>query len=668
MPVKLRHLSIILLAIGAVLAGYTLSKDAESPKPTVPQKAPVTKNRAPKPQLLPVSVEAGAVGISFEVGDKIGYGVTIRTNYAVSAGQALTSPAGSNLPAAGKQVREVNGTFLGRVLSKRTVNDAQVWTLAGLMHNVRATEQDSIPITALEQGLTLPILFELNEYGRITGIAGNPETRVEIHNEWQLFLQLIEFALSDTDAKATAWDASQTDSTGTYLAGYKRVDEARLARLQRQRKTYTSVHQPQGNQQARQSDAMQVKASILFSDAVAVWTPNKKWFYELRLREHMKLRVQERSLGEADTVLTMKQIDPNSIDIALWSLALKEGDFSWRRSSQLALPAKALPYSNRPPIPGLAEKTLVDVLQELNALLNIKPQADFDTAITMLVQYLRLKPEMAQALLNEIRKGDLPDAVASLAFLGLELAGGDIAHNTLVEAMHDGELSRMNRMRATSALGDVPDPNRKTVDRLLEVAKGSSRDEDESEIKRSAKLGLGVLAGSETLDKESREVAQQALEDELESSDQPNDLTLALDAIGNSKDASFKEEVAALTSHNSPVVQIAAYRNLNRIGSLPPGEELLERFREEENHQVKQEMARHLISHDNLESTDVDVAITWLQTYPDTDVRRTLIQVIGKAANSHPNAKPALIAHFKVEKDVKLKVLIGKYVSATDLQ
>ena len=668
MPLKLRYLSIIPLAIGAVLAGYILSKDAESPKATVPQKASVTKNRAPKPQLLPVSVEAGAVGISFEVGDKIGYGVTIRTTYAVSAGQALTSPAGSNLPAPGKQVREINGTFLGRVLSKRTENNASIWTLAGLMHNVTATEQDSVPISALEQGLTLPILFELNENGRITGIAGNPETRIEIHNEWQLFLQLIEFVLPEGSTKTASWDASQTDSTGTYAAAYKRVDDVGFARVQRQRQKYTSVHQPQGNPQARQDSAMQVKASILLSDALAVWTPNQKWFYELRLREHMKLRVQKRSLGEADTILTMKQIDPNSIDIALWSLALNEGDFNWRRSSQLALPAKALPYSNRPPIPGLADKTLVDVLQELNTLLNMKPQADFDTAITMLVQYLRLKPEMAQALLNEIRKGDLPDAVQSLAFLGLELAGGDIAHSTLVEAIHDGELSRMNRMRATSALGDVPDPNRKTVDRLLEVANGSSRDENESEVKRSAKLGLGVLAGSETLDKESREIAQKALENELEDSDQPNDLTLALDAIGNSKDASFKEEVAALTSHESPVVQIAAYRNLDRIGSLPPGEELLERFRQEENYQVKREMARHLVNHDQLEDTDVDVAITWLQTYPDTDVRRTLIQVIGKAVKTHPNAKPALIAHFKVEKDVKLKVLIGKYLSATDLQ
>jgi hypothetical protein len=661
----------LLLAGGAlVVAGvvvYLGTAETDTKTKTTAAVEKVKTKKATKPTLA-ISTNAGPVGLSFKPGDRLGYDLRIRSEYSISAGEALTAPAGSTLPRASKSTREVKGQLYGHILSERLVDGVKTWTVASLMHNVTAMERDSIPITAMEEGLTLPILFEFNEQGRITGIAGNPATRVEIHNEWQLLLQLMEFALPENNSTAKTWTASQMDSTGVYSAQYKRVDQLKLARIQRERTAYTDVYRPGGSQGSKNDPMTQVSAEILHSDAVAVWTPNQKWFYEMRLREHMKLRLQNRTLGEADTTLSMKLVDPSKIELALWSAQLEEGKFDWRRSSQLALPAGALPYSNRAAIPGLADKTLPDVLLELNTFLNIKPQADYDKAITLLVQYLRIKPEMAGVLLDEIRKGGLPDALESLIFLGLELAGGDIAHATLVEAVHDGELSRMNRMRATSALGDVPDPNRSVVDRMLEIANSGARTEDEREVQRSAKLGLGVLAGNERLDKESRQFAHDALEEELTDSSDVNDITLALDSIGNSKDSAFKEQVLELTDHESPIVQVSAYRNLDKIGALPPAEELLERFRKEENSQIKRELAGHLVNHDKMEDTDIEVAITWLKTYPETDVRRTLINIIGQSAESNPEAKASLIAHYAVEKDVKLKVLIGKFVGAADLQ
>jgi hypothetical protein len=64
----------------------------------------------------------------------------------------------------------------------------------------------------------------------------------------------------------------------------------------------------------------------------------------------------------------------------------------------------------------------------------------------------------------------------------------------------------------------------------------------------------------------------------------------------------------------------------------------------------------------------VAVAALGLGAEPDMQTRAALIALLGTAAKTNPDAKAALIEHFKREKVADLLVLIGQFVGAEDLR
>ena len=52
---------------------------------------------------------------------------------------------------------------------------------------------------------------------------------------------------------------------------------------------------------------------------------------------------------------------------------------------------------------------------------------------------------------------------------------------------------------------------------------------------------------------------------------------------------------------------------------------------------------------------------------PDAEVRKSLIQLIGAAAETDDTAYTALVAHFPQEREARLLALVGRYVRAEDL-
>lgn len=303
-----------------------------------------------------------------------------------------------------------------------------------------------------------------------------------------------------------------------------------------------------------------MSASILRSDASAGFLPGAGLFRDLRVEEHVVLKVNGATMADVETKMTLERKDVADAASDLFTRTFDAGSFAFGSIDALTPLAPALPYANRPAIEGLRDRQLGSILAEVGSLLAKKPQADFDGALNLLVQSLRIEPGRARALLDELGRGKVDEQTRSMVYLALGLAGGKEARAALADVIQDPRRPEGDRLQAISALAGVPDPDSAVTDTLLEA-----RDQRGASI-----LALGALAHNPRVDAEEKQRIVGALSDELSHAKTAGEKADAIAAMGNARDRGLRDRVAEYTGSSEPAVSAAAYRDA-RDADSPPG-------------------------------------------------------------------------------------------------
>lgn len=637
------------LGIGVGLCGGALAL-AMALGGASPSKSGGASGAPPGGEARAGGVSAGALarrGCDLHAGDRLAFALRSRSSNVMSAGKLLgPDRAPSALTAGPRETRTVEGDLLLRVLDAGEEGASpRKLTLAAVLDRPEV-RVGGAPAAALEQDLSVPVLFEMDTECRLYGFAPSAPIGAAAANLWKGTLNMAEMVIAAPGTRPS-WTVEQADTTGTFVASYERRDgEGGASTIRRSRGAFTALHDD-----ARGA----ASASILRSTAAATYLPGAGFFRDLQVEEHVTLAMNGAPMADVEATMTLQGKDVAADTAGFWTRAFP-GDLAFTPLDERTAAPPRLPYANRPPIEGLRDRPLPAILAEVGTFLAQKPQPDFDGALNLLVQSIRTDPARAAALLAEVRAGGAGADAASMIFLSLGLAGGKEATAALTSALQDPRLSEAHRLQALSALAGVPDPDAAVTDTLLQVR----------EPRGAAVLALGALAHNPHLPAAERQRITAALDGELDAARSASEKISALGALGNAADPALRGRVASFTGSAEPGVAAAAYRALRKMDALPPAGELLESYSKAQDAPTREAIAAVLPAA-TLGASDVARAAGLLAEPQPPAARAALIRLLGAAAQRDAAAKAALVRQLRVETEPSLLSLIGRYLDASDL-
>jgi hypothetical protein len=591
-----------------------------------------------------------ALRCDFQPGDRLGFSILSRSSYIMSVAQIVdASGAAAGASEKPRETRSIDGDLLIRVLDAAPASGGSpaMFTLAAVIDRPKVSVSGA-PSADIQAELAAPVVFQMDSECRMHGFGLSAPVSATTANLWKGTLKMAEVVIP-SPGNLASWSAEQTDTTGVLLASYTRSDSAGgAASIKRSRGAYSALH----------NDAQgAVSASVLRSSSTASFSPGAGLFRDLRVEERVALKMNGATMADVETSMALAQKDVSGVASELWTKELRAGSIAMRPMSELTPLPPPLPYANRPAIEGLRDRPLASILAEVGSLLAKTPQADFDSALNLLVQSLRIEPGRARAMLDELRRGYPDDDTRSVIFLGLGLAGGKEAREVLMDAMRDRRLSEKDRLQAISALAGVPDPDRAVTAALLEA-----RGED-----GSATLALGSLAHNPRVSAEEKARVMEALEGDLARAGTAGEKVSAIAALGNAGDPRARERVAGFTQSADPGVAAEAYRSLKKMNALPPAGELLDAYSRATDRREQAAIAEAL-SGAKLGAGEVTRAVSLLEKEQPSASRAALIRLLGSVAGESAAAKAALVRQFKLESEPSLLSLLGRYLKPSDLR
>ncbi|WP_224372999.1 hypothetical protein [Hyalangium versicolor] len=531
------------------------------------------------------------------------------------------------------------------------------WLVAAALGSVELVDA-SITDPAYRSSLEEPFLFHVGQDCGFHGFAFRPTTAPRAQARMQSLLQSFELRLP-TPPTPSFWTASHEDGLGQYTVLYRRtgVSEQEEPMLSKTRGPYTRITSPA---------AGAFKAAVEGSVSELVLDRQGRWLQRMEGSEQLTLSASGNMLVSTRQQLELQRVEaegpfPTNLDPAAFV------------SSN---PVAEQKYEPPPPDPRLRDMSLADVLEEITSLLMKQDRPAHDIA-DVLAQYLRIHPEMASQLLTELRTGKHSDRVHALAFLALEMAGTVEAQKALVTAMQDRALGTMDRMRAAVALPDVQTPSRDSVDALIDTARRlrQTGGTEEEQVASTALRAVGALSRRvEATQPELAQLARTEIRDELAVARGMNEVTSALDAVGNTGDEGLSGELARFQQDDSSVVRsraALAYRRMEPETATPA---LADWLAKEKDGTVRQSIIDAMLqvsqAAGGAPASEYIIATATTQLAQETNprTRELLIQLLGSAARTSPQARATLAMHFHRETEPQLLILLGRYIGPEDLR
>ncbi|MFY0570949.1 HEAT repeat domain-containing protein [Archangium lansingense] len=526
-----------------------------------------------------------------------------------------------------------------------------------------AAEADPARRAALEA----PFLFQIGRDCRFRDFAFDSSVDAEARRQLQGTLQAAELIVPPL-ARAQ-WVSRHRNSLGAFDATYT-LDDAAAAdgapAFSRRHSQYIASSLPLLPPQL----GGRMRVDVLSSGTQATLDAKGRWVSHLNGGEHLRVWMGGKLLSDVSSQVELERLDGARGAPAVLA-SLDSGRFAWGDAAEGARPSAP----ELPPAPdsALAALTLDGALADFTSRLGKGHNAVHD-ATTRLASYLSVHPEAILGLIARLRGGTLPEQLHSVLFLALEKTGTLAAENGLAAALTDRGLSTQDRMRAAVALQDIPRPSERTAQTLIAQARGDRSDGEERQVADASLLALGAL--SHRVDARMPEVARLShgeLDMRLRSARGTEDLSVALDAIGNSGDERFADTLRTYTQDSEPLVRAHAARAWRRMesGTLEPV--LVEWLGQEQDARVRRSIADTLAEQVREEDRAASPAVlaaaaAQLASESDARTRAALISLLGSAANSDASARLALVRQFHRETVPDLQVLIGRYVRAEELR
>ncbi len=643
-----RHVLIPSLLV-ALAAGAWWWLSTPGPTPTTDESTSPTARRD-----TPLS-RAAPLRCTFDPGDRLAYSFSQHSTLRVNPRAILPSEAPAEAtPSA--QRREIAGEFLWRVLEvDRRDPGRPVATLAGRYRNLEPADPGTGLPAAFREAIGEPVLLRIDDRCRFRALGTQPTTPGAVTRQWQLAMSLFEF-VGPASPDLDRWSTSQRDSTGTYVAAYRRSEAP--PSIERRRREYLEVTGPAG------AEDVEFRARMLGSDSRARGRSDGAWLASAEIREEVEVTTASGDLfATADTRAELAAETPPADD-PLWRQSFETAEYRWHNLADLPreMAAAPTPTSDAPPANATAADVLETFRQRREATGTLRGGAD------VLIAYLRRDPAHAGALFDELLAGGIRADERAVVFFALERTGNEACRDVLIEAVDHPELESGDRLRAISALSDLPRVDGAVVEALETTWRDGDLEAGES---RAALLAAGRLAGRSDLPDALRARTDAMLRQPLDEARTASSRRLAIEAIGNGGThaaESFGAELRRLASSGKPALRASAHETLRRLGVAPDHPALLAELADESHPAVRHHMSRRLVDAALQASpAAVDTAADMLAAGAPTDLRHTLVDYLGLHADDDPRAREALVAHFARESDVDLLVRIGRYVAANEL-
>lgn len=531
------------------------------------------------------------------------------------------------------------------------------WLVAAALSGVEL-EDASLTDPAYRGSLEQPFLFHVGRDCGFHGFAFRATTAPPAQARLQSLLQSLELRLPSAPTPAF-WTASHEDGLGQYTVLYRQTGATSQEepRVTKTRGPYTRISGPAAG-------AFKVEAEGSASELVL--ERDGRWLQRLEGHEHLRLSASGSLLVETRQQLELQRVEaegpfPMDIDPAAFVSAR---------------PVAEQKYEPPPADPRLRGMSLSGVLADVTALLEKGDRPAHDIA-EVLAQYLRLHPKQASQLLAELRTGPYSDSMHALAFLALEMTGTPEAQKALTEALVDHALGARDRMRAAVALPDVPTPSRESVDALIDMARRlrQTGGTEEEQVASTALRAVGTLSHKvEATQPELARLARTEIRDELSVARGLNEVTSALDAVGNTGDEGLSGELERFQRDDSSVVRARAALAYRRMAPETATPALANWLGQEKDGTVRQSIIDSMLQVSQaaggapVPDDIIAMASTQLASESNPRTRELLIELVGTAAQSSPQARAALAAHFHREPEPQLLALLGHYIGPEDLR
>ncbi|MCA9718965.1 MAG: HEAT repeat domain-containing protein, partial [Myxococcales bacterium] len=493
-----------------------------------------------------------------------------------------------------------------------------------------------------EGPLTDPFFVDVDASCRFVGFGFAREWDARRRQLVHSTLTAHEFVVP-SPARRALWSASQSDGLGPFEASYELAPGERGAapRVKRTMVAYDG--------DARVA-AVGLGIAVIGSEATATFDREHRWLRASSGLERVQILVQGEV--EADLLQRFRLVRDDARYVAMRPVDPADADF--RGAFDLEIERDQVADAEA------AQRSLDEALAAF--LGRFGPGSDDPSyaAARELAAWLRGHPDGPARLAAALRDGDIDDAARPALFLGLELSGTEEARAALSELLVDARLDAVDRARAASALSDLGAPTRDTAALLLAQAQTG-----DAMVASVSVLGLGKMA-KRSEDDGLRAYVRDALDEELAAAGDDGRTRLVLDAMGNTGDAAFADELTAHLEAESPTTRQHAAEALGRLDPGASGPRLLERLGEESDPAVR----ATLVSAYHGPATEDTIALMsdQLATSSSTSERAALIAWLGTASRTTPAAQRQLIDHIHRETDARLMQQIGSYVPAAALR
>ena len=512
------------------------------------------------------------------------------------------------------------------------------WEMQARLHDVDFTQNLSLPHERVQQALDVPFAVRIDRRCRFVGFGFSPEWQPRTRQFVASLLKTFEFVMPEQRGDE-GWTVDQTDGLGTFKAQYALT--APKEAIVRAKVAY---------RRHRMADMLGVMLQVHHARATARMAPAGDWLAAVEGREQVRIQV-----GGTDPI-ELRQSFRVTREDDRFRAASAVANLDWQDPYAMKVTDTSAAGSNFDPA------NYPDVVDRFAHLRAQGPSHSY-AASRLLAGYLRSHPDQAHRLVADIRAGIIAPELRPAAFLALEMAGTAESIGALTDALEDPHMVELDRARAALALSEAGSPTMATAETLRLAA----HDSDSEMVASVGLLALGSLgARAEAVDSEVLASVRTSLQEALESAPTEARRLVALDAIGNAADPAFLEPLTDELFDGRSSVRAHAAEALRRSAFVSAGPLLQERLAVETDPRVQIAMIgtlRHLGPPDG---SAIALASDLLAGADSPQVRAALIGWLGGASHAAP-AREALVAHFRVERDVDLLQLIGKFLPVSAL-
>lgn len=343
------------------------------------------------------------------------------------------------------------------------------------------------------------------------------------------------------------------------------------------------------------------------------------------------------------------------------TLALQE-------DARVAFPAKLWDFMHAPaavddstwPQDKKLDMTPAQARREIRATI---PQLDATTQgrlalIHRLRDLLRVDASLPALILDALRTQDLGDRTRADLYLVLELAGTDSAQAALATVINDSSWSLKDGMRAIVAMGSVKQPTADSISTLWSATRNYAGGERQR-MASSAAFALGSIGG--TLRKAEDPAYDSLRADLLGNAQGAGDVAARSDyitALGNTQDPTLAQDVAAFLYDSAPSVRRATALSLGTLGADPIADELVTRFREDDNGYVRGAIAESLQSWTQPTESAMAMFRQAVRSEVDEGTRYNIALLLSENLDKFPANEPVLrdIMRSEPSKRIRQKV------------